>query len=394
MSDELKNLIEEQKQAVADLRAMVEAKAAAEVKGKADALHDEAINKVNARLDELADKTKAFEAAAARESKAGIGETEVKDTAGSAEYKQAMISYLRKGDEELLKKALSVNSDPDGGYTVTPTMSNQIIKSLLEISPMRQLASVETISTDAYEFLLDGGTFSGGWAGEAETRNNTDNSQFGKGRIDVHEIYAQPTATQKLIDDSAVDIEAWTSAKVSEYFSKTENTAFISGNGVGQPRGILSYASGTTFGSQIEQVNSGNSSALTADGLISLFYALKSVYAPNASFLMSRSSIKAVRLLKDGQNNYLWQPSYQAGRPDTLLGAPVLEATDMPTVAANALAVAFGDFRQAYKIIDRVGIRILRDPFTSKPFVKFYTTKRVGGAVVNTEALKIQKVAS
>jgi HK97 family phage major capsid protein len=182
-------------------------------------------------------------------------------------------------------------------------------------------------------------------------------------------------------------------AKIADIFSRRENTAFITGNGVGQPRGILTYAAGTNWG-QIQQINSGTNGAVTADGIINLFYALKDEYSKRANFIMNRTVVQAVRLLKQATTNqYMWQPGLAAGAPDTLMGVPVFMATDMPVAANNALSIAVGDFQSAYQIVDRKGISILRDPFTEKPFVKFYATKRVGGDVVNFEAIKLMKLA-
>jgi HK97 family phage major capsid protein len=190
-----------------------------------------------------------------------------------------------------------------------------------------------------------------------------------------------------------MNVEAWIAEKVSDKFARTEATSFISGNGVGKPRGILTYASGTSF-NQVEQVVSGSAALLLPDGLISLVYALKAPYKVGAQFLMKRATVSAIRKFKDTTNQYLWQPSVQAGQPDSLLGFPIMEADDMEAVAANALAVAFGNFKAAYQIVDRIGIRTLRDPYSSKPYVEFYTTKRVGGGVKNFEAFKIQKCST
>jgi HK97 family phage major capsid protein len=273
-------------------------------------------------------------------------------------------------------------------------MSANIVKIVNEASPMRALASVETISTDALELIQDYDAAGSGWTTETGAVSDSTTPQIGKSSIPVHELYAQPKATQKLVDDSAVDIEAWVAEKVAESFLTKENAAFISGDGSGKPKGILSYAAGTSWG-QIQQVNSGTSAVVTADGLIKLFFALKEDYAQRATFLMNRSVVQAVRLLKETTTDqYLWQPGLAAGAPDTLMGVPVKQATDMPVAAANSLSVAVGDFARAYQIVDRIGIRVLRDPFTEKPFVKFYTTKRVGGDVVNFEALKLLKLAA
>jgi len=228
---------------------------------------------------------------------------------------------------------------------------------------------------------------------ESASRTDTNTPQINKKSISVHEIYAQPKATQKLIDDSAIDIESWIAEKVADIFSSTENSAFISGNGSGKPKGILAYTAGTAFG-EIEQVDSEEDGVVTADSIVKLYYALKDEYAKNATFLMNRATVQAVRLLKESTTDqYLWQPGLAAGSPDTLLGVPVKQASDMPVPAADSLSIALGDFSRGYKIVDRVGMRILRDPFTDKPFVKFYTTKRVGGEVVNFEAIKLLKLA-
>ena len=175
-------------------------------------------------------------------------------------------------------------------------------------------------------------------------------------------------------------------------FSRRESTAFVTGNGVSQPRGFLTYPAGTNWG-QIEQLNSGTSAVVTADSLIRLYYSLKEAYAKQATFLINRSVVQSIRLLKDTTNQYIWQPGLAAGAPDTLMGVPVKLASDMPVAAANSLSVVVGDFKSAYVIVDRIAIRILRDPFTEKPFVKFYTTKRVGGDVTNFEAIKLLKLA-
>lgn len=206
----------------------------------------------------------------------------------------------------------------------------------------------------------------------------------------VHELYAQPKATQKLIDDSAIDIEKWLTDKLSKQFSAMENHSFINGDGKGKPRGILDYVNGKEFG-KIEQIDA--LSTLDASAIIQLYFSLKSEYAANASFLMHRSTLQAIRSLKSSETGqYLWNPSLALNNPDTILGVPVYETNDMPQFAKGALAIALGDFKRAYKIVDRAGIKLLRDPFTDKPFVKFYTTKRVGGDVINTEALKLLKI--
>jgi HK97 family phage major capsid protein len=364
-----------------------------EKKGNADPLLVEHLSRIGNVLDNQKTRLDMMETAAnrpARENKMFKHEGNV------SENKKAFEAYIRKGlvgeVEAFEKKALSVGSDPDGGYLVTPTLSQQISKYVLEISPMRQLASVEEISSDSLDIIIDNDSAAGDWVAETATRSDTTTPQMQKKSIVAYELYAQPKATQKLVDDSAIDIEAWLAEKIGDIFASKENTAFISGDGSGKPKGILAYAAGTSYG-QVQQLTSGTSAAVTADGLVKLYYGLKSEYAKNATFLMNLSVAQAVRLLKDTTGQYIWQPGLALGTPDTLIGVPVKITSDMPDAAANSLSVAIGDFKRAYKIVDRVGTRILRDPFTDKPFVKFYATKRVGGEVVNFEAIKLLKLA-
>lgn len=365
-----------------------------ERKGNADGLYEEHLHKIGSALDNYKSRLDRIETAVSRPV---LGETGEEFKANHAEYSKSFRNYLRKGMdaglEAMQTKALSVGSDSDGGYLVTPAMSSKIVKAIFETSPVRQLASVETISTDALELIDDHDQAAAGWTAETAAITETATPLIAKRNIPTHELYAQPKATQKLVDDSAIDIEAWLSDKIADIFARKENTAFVSGNGVGQPRGILTYAAGTSW-NQIEQVNSGTSATVTADGLLNVYYKLKDGYTKNASFLMNRTVVNAVRLIKEtATNQYIWQPGLAAGTPDTLLGIPVYMASDMPAAAANSLSVAVGDFKAAYQIVDRKGITILRDPFTEKPFVKFYATKRVGGDVINFDAIKILKLA-
>lgn len=366
-----------------------------EKKGSADPLYMEHLGRINNTLDQYKQRVDRLEIGFARPllGAAGMGQK----SAFASEYHKAFNGYLRKGAEsglgDLQTKALSVGSDPDGGFLVTEAMSETIVKRIYESSPIRQLARVETISTDSLDVIEDSGEAAASWTTETGAVSETNSPQIGKHNIAVHEMYAQPKATQKLVDDASINIEQWIAEKVAEKFARLEATGFISGNGTGQPKGILSYTAGTSWG-QIQQVNSGTNGAVTADSLIQLFYALREDHARNATFLMNRSVLQSVRLLKEATTNqYLWQPGLSAGAPDTLLGVPVMQAADMPVAATNSLSVAVGDFRQGYLVVDRIGLRILRDPFTEKPFIKFYTTRRVGGEVVNYDAIKLLKLA-
>jgi len=364
-----------------------------ERKGHADPLYDQHLDNISSALDNYKKRLDHIETVYNRPH--GAEAENFKHDGG--EYGKAFRNYLRKGMdgglEALQTKALSVGSDSDGGYLVTSAMSSKIVQAVFETSPMRQLCAIETISTDALDLIDDHASAVAGWTSEIGVIAETATPALAKRNIPTHELYAQPKATQKLVDDAAIDVEAWLATKISDIFARTQNTSFISGNGVGQPRGILTYAAGTSWG-QIQQIDSGTSAQVTSDALINLFYALKDAYSRRASFLMNRTTVQQVRLLKQATTNqYMWQPGLASGAPDTLLGVPVYMAADMPTAAAASLSVAVGDFQAAYQIVDRRGIRILRDPFTEKPFVKFYATARVGGDVVNSEAIKLMKLS-
>ena len=312
-------------------------------------------------------------------------------------YKTAFRRFMQKGEQLLDNvemKALSVGSDPDGGYVVTPDTSGRIVSKVFETSAMRAYASVQVIGTDALEGLFDLDEAGAAWVAETAARPETNTPKLGQWRIPVHEMSAFPFATQKLLDDANINMEAWLADKVADKFARTENAAFVAGDGVGKPRGFLTYTAGTTLPGTIEQIPTGVSGAFAAapnggDVLIDALMGLKAQYRANATWFMNRATTSLTRKLKDSDGAYLWSPGIAAGQPASLLGYPVASFEDMPNPAASSLSIAVGDMRAAYQIVDRVGIRVLRDPFTSKPFVGFYSTKRVGGDVVNFEAIKL-----
>lgn len=324
------------------------------------------------------------------------------DEKGYDEYRKAQDHYLREGKENLTadeQKTMSVGSDPDGGYFVTPDTTGRMVKKVYETSPMRQYASVQTISTDTLEGIEDLGEAGAGYAGEQSQGSDTTTPQVGKWSIPVYWIDTEPKATQQLLDDAAVDIEAWLSDKVGNKFGRFENREFVLGSAA-KIQGFLGYTtaadsgSGVTWGQighVVTGVNGDFAASAKGDKLYDLMGTLKSDYLEGAAWFTNRGVVTAIRKFKDGQNNYLWQPSFIAGQPETIMGYPVARMEDMPALATNSLSLAFGNMREAYQIVDRQGIRVLRDPYTSKPFVKFYTTKRVGGAVVNFEAIKVMK---
>lgn len=377
-----------------------------EDKGGASGLTEEKLKKIEEDLDKFSDlKTQLDETKVALNRVGTGGPSDGPDEAkvkADKEYGEHFRKFIKSGDVSGLVgmdpelKALSVGSDPDGGYLVTPEMSNTIAKLAFETTPMRQVASVISISSDSYEHAKEADeAASGGWVGEKSSRPATGTPTFSQINIPTHEQYANPEVTQKLVDDSRINIEQHIAEKVQAILTRTENTAFVSGDGNSKPRGILTYAAGTDESlSQIEQINSGAAAAVTGDGLVDLQDTLKEDYQPGASFMMKRATRTLIRQLKSTDNQYLWQPGLTAGTPESLLGQPLVMANDMPIVAASALAIVYGDFRRGYTIVDRLGIRVLRDELTNKPFIQFYTIKRVGGAVVLFEALKIQKIAA
>lgn len=301
---------------------------------------------------------------------------------------------------ELEVKTLIAGSDPDGGYFIRPERSMKMVKRIFETSPMRSICDVTTTNSDSLELLIDDDeAASGGWVGEVESRGETGTPKIGKLTIPVHEQFAQPKATQKMVDDAGFDIEAWLSNKVTGKFSRIENTAFVVGDGSQKPKGFLSYdpwaVAGVYERNKLEQIASGNASALTGDGVKNLQNSLIEDYQSGAVFAMNRLTWGKVILLKDGQGNYLLDPrSFKEGDTMTLLGKRVVLMHDMPVVAANALALAYGDFRTGYTVVDRMGFRVIRDVYTAKPYILYYTTKRTGGAVTNYESIKIQKISA
>jgi HK97 family phage major capsid protein len=425
MSDEIKQAVgavEDLNKAFAEFKSVNDQRLAEiEKKGSADALLTEKLTKIEADLDIAQKKADDAVLAAKRQSRMvttdgnevdldakalawarGIARSRGTDVRefGATEltsYKSAFDAYMRKEERTLSGdeiKALSVGSDPDGGYVVYPDLSGRIVTKVFETSPMRAYASVQVISSDALEGLFDLNEASSGWVAETDTRAVTNTPQLGKWRIPVHELYAKPSATQKLLDDASINMEAWLASKVAEKFARDEATAFVTGNGVARPRGFLTYANGTTLPGTIEQFKTSVNGAFAAapsggDVLINALYGLKAQYRANATWFMNRSTTTLVRKLKDSDGAYLWSPGIAAGQPASVLGYPTASFEDMPSPATGTLSIAVGDMREAYQIVDRIGIRTLRDPYSNKPYVEFYTTKRVGGDVVNFEAIKL-----
>ena len=373
----------------------------------ADVVQTEKVDRINAEITKLQkalDDTNAMMAAL----KVGGDGDDKPMSAERKEHAVAFNQYFRRGAENGLrelevKAAMRTDSDPDGGYVTPDQMENQIDRVLSTVSAMRSIARVMPISAGTYKKLVSQGGATGGWVGERQSRTETNTPQLVELSFPAMELYANPAATQTLLDDARVDIGAWLADEVSLTFAEMEGPAYISGSGVNQPRGILSYdtiANASYTWGKLGYVATGVAAALTdathngVDALIDLVYAIKQGYRQNAKFLMNRKMQASVRKFKDDNGVYLWQPPITAGQPASLLGYPVVDDDNMSDVGANAFPVAFGDFQRGYLIVDRMGVRVLRDPFTNKPYVNFYTTKRVGGGVQNFEAIKLLKVAS
>lgn len=314
------------------------------------------------------------------------------------EYKSAFERFVRKDDFSLSpdeRKALSVGQDGDGGYTVHPDISGAMSKKIFDTSPMRAYASIQVIGTDALEGIYDDDENTSGWVAETGARTATATPQIGTWRIPVHEIYSFPQITQKLLDDSLWDMESWLSDKMSAQMGRAEATTFVTGDGVSKPRGFATYTNGTSIREEVEQVKTGVNGDFAAapdggDSLLTALYSLKGPYRANATWFMNRSTMAAVRKEKDSNGAYIWSPGIASGQPASLFGYPVSAPfEDMASIATGSLSIAVGDMRAAYQIVERQGTRIIRDNLTNKPYVGLYGVRRVGGGLINGEALKI-----
>ncbi len=328
-----------------------------------------------------------------------------------ADYKAAFDSYVRRGDQAIASEArntLSQGVGSEGGYTCPPDLAGRIIQKVYELDPMRRLADVQLSGADSLEGIIDNDEADAGWVAEQGTREETDEPQIGKWAIPLHELYALPKTTQKLLDDSSWDLDAWIVRKASRRIARVEGTSFVTGTASGQPRGFLMYDTATTGDATrawdcIQYIPTGAAGAFAprssevspADVLYDAIYSLKAPYRKSAVWAMTSATAGTIRKLKDGDGNYLWQPSTVAGQPPLLAGYPVEFLESMPAIAANSLSIAFGDFREAYQIADHAsGLRLLRDPYTTKGYVKYYIWRRVGGGLVNGEAIKLLKFAA
>jgi HK97 family phage major capsid protein len=372
-----------------------------ERKLSADVVSTEKVERINKAIDE---QKRALDQLLVRKARPALGRGEASGFA-TLEHKAAFEAYIRRGDDSGLRalesKAFSTGTAADGGYLVPDETDTEIGRRLSVVSPIRALATVRQVSGHVLKkpFALAGMTT--GWVAETGARTETATPTLAELSFETMELYAMPAATQALLDDAAVDIENWIAAEVDIAFAEQEGTAFVSGNGVNRPKGFLAYTNVANAGwswGNIGYIATGSAGAFAASGpadvLIDAAYALKAGHRQNASFVMNRTTQGAIRKFKDADGHYLWQPPVTAGQPASLIGFPVTEAEDMPDIAASAYAIAIGDFRAGYLVVDRTGVRVLRDPYSAKPYVLFYTTKRVGGGVQNFEAIKLVKFAA
>lgn len=402
VSGDPKAMIEQLQAAHKEFRETIEANIgtkadSAEVQGKLDALTG-TMDTIEAALNDHALKIAAGQMAAD------------KSAPVDPEYTTAFASYMRSDSAEDHRKlslaqkvgpraAMSEGVPADGGL-LTPIEWDRTISGRLKlITPMRQEATVISISKAGFTKLFTDRAVGSGWVGETASRPATATPQFTALPFGLGQLYANAAASQDVLDDAEIDLESWLTGEIETEFSRQEGIAFVAGDGINKPFGFLQYAEDGVAEDRhpwgaIEVMTSGGAAAFTTDRIVDVVYKLPAIYTPNAKFFTNRTSLGSIRKLKDGQGNYIWQPTFVAGQPSTLAGYPVVDMPDMPGVAAGNLAMAFGDMRETYLVIDRIGFRILRDPYTNKPYISFYCTKRVGGGVKNPDAMKLIKIGA
>ena len=414
MNEELKNALDALGTAVKQYKDENDARLTALEKGKSTAEFDEKLARLEKEIERLEKAKSDIEARLNRPGTAGW-----KHSSRAEAYRKSFVRWLRKEDEtpaagsgddsgsggdDAVETAryTNVTTGGDGGYAVPENLETTVYNLLREAVPMRSVCSQITIGGNNYSQLVGLHGATGGWVGETDARGATDTPTLTKVNAVMGEIYANPQATQTALDDMCFDVEGWLAQEIAAEFAVMENLAFTSGNGTNKPKGLLAYDKAATkdgtraFGT-LQFIKSGAASTLgdyPQDLLIDLITALKTGHLNGARFMMNRTTLAAIRKLKDDNDNYLWQPGLQAGVPSMLLGYPVTVNDDFDDVGANNFPIAFGNFAAAYAIVDRIGIRMLRDPYTNKPMVGFYTTKRVGGMLKDSEAVKLIKVAA
>ena len=361
-----------------------------EKRGSADALTEDKVNRLNQALDsaKAAIDRQSLERARPRLEGGRPGAVD--------EYKEAFAAYVKRGEE----KALSVGSGSDGGYLVPVETDTAITDLMTALSPIRAIASVRQVSSAVFKKPVAITGPATGWVAETASRTETDSQTINLLSFPTAELYAMPAATAQFLDDAAVDVNQWIADEVNAAFAVQEGTAFVTGDGSNKPKGFLHdvVADGSWAWGSLGYLKTGVSGDFAAsnksDVLLDLVYALKAGYRQNANWVMNRKTQAAIRKLKDDSGNYIWQPAATADGNATLMGFPLVEAEDMPDIGADSLSIAFGDFKRGYLVVDRLGVNVLRDPYSAKPYVLFYTTKRVGGGVQDFDAIKLLKFAA
>lgn len=362
---------------------------------KADPLLEEKVARIDASLQTAQGRLERF-LADGRRPALGEGGLVAPD-----ETKAAWYGYLKTGAAGPALEAKSLSEGGSGGYVVPPETERAIERRLAMTSPMREIATVRTVGSNVFKKPVSTAGVTAGWVAETDARPETAAPTLALLEFPAADLYANPAATQALLDDAFVNLDEWLAAECEDAFAAQETDAFVNGDGTSKPKGFLAYtnvAEASHSWGEIGYLATGAAGAFAAsdpvDTLIDLVYAPKAQYRAAGRFVMNRRTAGSIRKFKDADGNYIWQPATQPGAPSTLLGYPVSEIEDMPDVAANSFSIAFGDFAKGYLIVDRAGVRVLRDPYSAKPYVLFYTTKRVGGGVQNFDAIKLLKFAA
>ena len=404
MSEDIKNAIQDLGQTFNEFKKVNDERLEQIEKGESSAYNEEKLSKLEAKLDSYEEMNQKLTIAEqnAEQIKEQVSKIETMVTRPDSgfeskqvdEYLNAFDKYCRKGVDGLdsmEKKALTVSNDTTGGYLAPPEYVRELLKTITEISPIRSIARVRTTGQRSIQIPKRDGQFAAQWVSESGTRSETTGYTVGLEELPAHEMYALVDISEQDLEDTVFDLEAEMQSEFAEQFAKAEGTAFVSGNSVGKPHGFMD-ASG------VGSVDSGNATAVTADGLISLVHNIKSDYTRNGSFVFNRATLASIRKLKDTAGQYVFQTGMMLGgnMVNTILGHPYVEATDMPSEGADTFPVAFGDFRRAYMIVDRVNLAVLRDPFTQATTgnVRYIARKRVGGQVVQAEAINKLKCSA
>ncbi|MCM2291898.1 phage major capsid protein [Allorhizobium sp. BGMRC 0089] len=367
-----------------------------------DVITRDKVERINKAIDEQA---RVIDQLALKKLRPALGRGGAMKGLDAAERKAAFDAYIRRGDEtglrELQAKSMDETTSADGGYLVPDETDTAIGTLLSAISPIRSLATVRQVSGAVLKKPFAPASMSAGWVAENGARSQTDAPALVELSFPTMELYAMPAATQSLLDDAAVDVESWIASEVDTAFAEQEGAAFVKGDGTNKPKGFLAYdtvADSSWAWGSLGYVATGAAGAFATSGpsdtLIETVYALKAGHRQNGTFVMNRKTQSEIRKFKDTNGNYLWMPPAGPGLTATLMGFAIAEAEDMPDIAADSLSIAFGDFRAGYLVVDRMGVKVLRDPYSAKPYVLFYTTKRVGGGVQNFEAIKLIKFAA